>query len=103
MQLISSLHGRKAAKYKNKNNKQWERLRKQGKKKTKRNSPSSQAAMRPNLERLVNALAIGIEFRAGVLEPALWEKGKGLDKILRETVGNFLGNANTGLLRNINS
>ena len=54
------------------------------------------------MEWLENALAIGIEFRAGFLEPALWEKGKGSDKILRETVCNFLGNANTGLLRNIN-
>lgn len=55
--------------------------------------------MSPNMKRLVNALAIGSEFRAGFLEPALWEIGKGFDKILGEPVGNFLGNANASLLR----
>lgn len=57
--------------------------------------------MSPNLKRLVNALTIGSEFQVGFLEPALWEIGKGVDKILREPVGNFLGNANAGLFEKI--
>ena len=53
--------------------------------------------MRPNLERFINILAIRSEFRICVFEPTLWEIGKWLDKILRETVGNFLGNTNARL------
>lgn len=54
------------------------------------------------MERLVNILAIRSEFRIFLLEPTFWEKGKWLDEILRETVGNFRGNTNAGLfLRDI--
>lgn len=53
--------------------------------------------MKPHMERLVSTLAIRSEFRICFLEPTLWEKGKWLDKILREPVGNFLWNTNAGL------